>query len=81
MTKMIDNGVLVLTADVGKVLCEGEIYGTTVRLAPGDDVSRWVEIAEEDVPKPDESDLEYAENPKLYIDQRIAAIAAAVVGQ
>ena len=48
MQKIIDNGVIVLTADEGMVLTDNSSYGTTVRLGKEADESAWYEITEEE---------------------------------
>lgn len=39
---------IILYADKGKVLTNGEIYGTQIFLAEGQDESTWYEITEEE---------------------------------
>lgn len=48
MTKTIENGVTVLTADAGMKLTNGETFGSVVRLAGGDSADNWEEITEEE---------------------------------
>lgn len=40
--------MLTIYADEGKVLTDGEVYGTTISLAEGMDESKFYEITEEE---------------------------------
>lgn len=42
---------IILTADEGKYLFDGETYGKTVVLPAGTDASNWREVTEEELPK------------------------------
>ncbi len=45
---------VVLTADEGMFLTNGETYGKTVILPEGADPAEWREVTEEDLPKTEE---------------------------
>ena len=42
---------IILTADEGKYLTNGETYGKTVVLPAGTDTSVWTEVSEDELPK------------------------------
>lgn len=46
MRRTNDNGVIVLMADAGKVLTDGDNHGRIIYLAKGADESAWHEITE-----------------------------------
>lgn len=46
MTKTIENGVVVLTADTGMKLTNDTAFGTVVRLGAGDSEANWREVTE-----------------------------------
>lgn len=71
MTKTIENGVTVLTADAGMKLTNGETFGSVVRLAGGDTAENWAEITEEEAGRRQE-EME-AEEP---MDETAAKAAA-----
>lgn len=45
---------IILTADEGKYLFNGQTYGKTVVLPVGADTSVWREVTEEELPKEEE---------------------------
>ncbi len=47
---------IILTADEGKYLTNGETYGKTVVLPAGADTSAWIEVTEAELPKEDSDD-------------------------
>lgn len=47
---------IILTADEGKYLFDGETYGKTVVLPVGADASLWREVTEEEIPKEEADD-------------------------
>ena len=51
MQKIIENGTIVLLADDGMMLTDGDSYGTTVRLGKEADESAWYEITAEEAQK------------------------------
>lgn len=51
MQKIVDNGVIVLTADNGMMLTDDNSYGTTVRLGKEADEAVWYEITTEEAEK------------------------------
>ena len=44
---------IILTADEGKYLTDGETYGTTVILPENADPAEWREVTKEELPKED----------------------------
>ena len=46
MQKMIENGITVLTADVGMRLTNGNAFGSVVCLGVHDSAENWTEITE-----------------------------------
>ncbi len=48
---------IILKADEGKVLTDGETFGTTVVLPETANVDRWYEIANEDVKEQTDGNL------------------------
>ena len=46
MQKTIENGITVLTADVGMKLTNGDAFGSVVRLGVHDNAENWTEITE-----------------------------------
>lgn len=47
---------IILTADEGKYLFNGETYGKTVVLPAGTDTSAWREVTEGEIPKEEAND-------------------------
>ena len=48
---------IILTADEGMYLTDGETYGKTVILPEGVDPSEWREVSETELPKEDNSNV------------------------
>lgn len=53
-TQIIDGNILMLIADDGKVLTEGEGYYSDIRLANPEDQSKYSEVDESEVPTENE---------------------------
>lgn len=51
MQKIIENGVIVLTADDGTMLTDNSSFGSVVRLGKEADESAWYEITAEEADK------------------------------
>lgn len=51
MKKTIENGVIVLTADDGMKLTNGEAFGTIVHLGVNDSADNWHEVTETEAEK------------------------------
>ena len=49
---------IILTADEGKYLFNGETYGKTVILPFGADIFAWTEIAEDELPVEEQEGME-----------------------
>ena len=49
---------IILTADEGKYLFNGETYGKTVILPAGADISEWTEITEGELPAEEQEAME-----------------------
>ena len=58
MTKTIENGVVVLTADTGMKLTNGTAFGTVVRLGAGDSEANWREVTEAEADRMAEADAD-----------------------
>ena len=70
MKKAIENSIIVLTADDGMKLTNGDAFGTTVHLGVNDSADNWHEVTEAEAEKM----MEEIEKEELTAEEALSII-------